>query len=99
MKTVKVARFDLYPATNPDSYVVGFAFEANGNRGYLEAIIPLDETINQTVDDIVKYALVKEIEVEDEPNTCLSEIINERLSYFLSKAPVVGSQIELPVQK
>jgi hypothetical protein len=98
MRKIKVARFDLYPPANPDSYVVGFAFEANGNRGYLEAVIPITEVVDKADDEIVNYALLREIEVEDEPNTSLGKIINERLLSFQNKPSIVGTPVELPVQ-
>jgi hypothetical protein len=57
MYTVKVNRFELYPADEPTCYAVGFTGTCdNGRSNYQDTQVSLKDSTGKTNDEIVKLA-------------------------------------------
>lgn len=76
---VTIARFGIYPKEEPSGYVVGFAVTTTNNRSfYRDVIIPFEEVVQKTDDEIAEVAyavLQEEIETEVERLEELSPLL------------------------
>ena len=84
MYELKVARFGLYPADEPSSYVVGFsATAANGRSVYRDTTVSLKDAEGLSDDEIVNLAWIQ-----------LGPGIEQEMEVQGAKSPLVGQTWE-----
>ena len=95
MRKIKVVKFKLYPADEPTGYAVGFTYAANNRSGYIDTIVPLDEVSGKSSEEIVQHALTRKHSQGDDEVITIAQIIEQQLTAFEAKNPIIGLEIEL----
>ena len=82
---IKIARYELYPADEPNCYCVGFSVSTNGRSMYCDTQVPLSGATGMTDTQIAEAAYEK-----------VKTNIDSWVAMAQSKAPLLGSTFQPP---
>lgn len=74
----KIQRYEIYPPTNSDSYVVGFKIIDKLNNDasvYVEVLVPLSDCVGKTINEICQIGFLK---IKSQVDSLVSDLKTKR---------------------